>query len=173
MVVPRERLGPVVRTLYARHSYEEPAFDLYPLLELAGRGAVAMGRVGLLRRPTRGTTLLARLRGHVDLSGAMVVGNLRRRFRSVTVVAGAAGVRSFRDPESLVLTGELKHHDALELRRRGITAVHLGHYASERPVLEILRARVQRSVPGLRAELARCDRSPFARASPRGRPRSR
>jgi dinuclear metal center YbgI/SA1388 family protein len=165
MVVPRDRLGPVVQTLYARHSYEEPAFDLYPLHELAGRAVVGMGRVGLLRRPARGTGLLARLRGHVDLSDALVVGDLRRRFRSVTVAAGAAGVRSFCDAESLVLTGELKHHEALELQRRGITAVHLGHYASERPVLDILRARLHESVPGLRAELARSDRSPFARAS--------
>ncbi len=162
MVVPRERLGPIVRALYATHSYEEPAFDLYPLHEAAGRGAVGMGRVGLLARPQRGTQLVARLGRHVDLSAALVVGDLKRRFRSVTAAAGAFGIEAFRDSDSIVLTGEFKHHDALELQRRGVTAVHLGHYASERPVLNWLRTWLRRSLPALRLGMAASDRAPLA-----------
>ncbi len=161
MIVPRHRVGPVVRVLYAHHPYEEPAFDLLPLHNLTGRGQVGLGRVGLLRRPTRGTQLVAQLRGHVDLSGASVVGALTRRFRAVTAAAGSFGVRSFRDPDALVLTGEFKHHDALELLRRGITAVHLGHYASERPALTRLRQHLAAACPGVRFTLARSDSAPF------------
>lgn len=162
MVVPQARLGLVVRALYATHSYEEPAFDVYPLHETPDRAAVGMGRVGVLRKPERGRVLLRKLAPRVDLSGATIVGKLDRRFRSVTAAAGAFGVRAFHDPESLVLTGEFKHHDALELLRRGITAIHLGHYASERPVLDLLRARLRKAIPGLRAEIARSDRVPFS-----------
>lgn len=161
MVVPKPRLGAVVRSLYATHSYEEPAFDVYPLAVPVGRAAVGMGRVGVLKTPQRGTTLLAKLRGRVDLSCAQVVGDLKRRFRSVTAAAGAFGVAAFRDIESLVLTGEFKHHDALELQRRRITAVHLGHYASERPALNVVRAHLARHVRGLRPEIARADRAPL------------
>jgi dinuclear metal center YbgI/SA1388 family protein len=162
MVLPRDRLSPVVRALYAAHSYEEPAFDVYPVHEPAGRGAAGMGRVGVLRRPQRGTDLVARLGKHVDLACALVVGNLKRRFRSVTVAAGLFGVRAFRDPDSLVLTGEFKHHDALELQRRDVTAVHLGHYASERPVLDWLRTWLRKSLPAVRLEIARSGRAPFS-----------
>lgn len=162
MVLPRARLGPVVRALFAAHSYEEPAFDIYPLHEAAGRGAVGLGRVGVLRRRERGTELLARLRRRVDLSCALVVGSLQRRFRSVTAAAGAFGIQAFRDPESLVLTGEFKHHDALELQRRGVTAVHLGHYASERPVLDWLRSWLRESLPATRLAVAVADHAPFA-----------
>ena len=164
MVVPHARLGPVVRALYASHSYEEPAFDVYPLHEMPERAAVGMGRVGVLRKPERGRVLLQKLGGHVDLACATIVGKLNRRFRSVTAAAGAFGVRAFRDPASLILTGEFKHHDALELQRRGVTVVHLGHYASERPVLDLLRVRLRKGVPGLRAEIARSDRAPFSPA---------
>jgi putative NIF3 family GTP cyclohydrolase 1 type 2 len=125
---------------------------------------VGMGRVGVLRKPERGRVLLQKLASHVDLSAATIVGRLDRRFRSVTAAAGAFGVRAFHNPESLVLTGEFKHHDALELQRRGVTAVHLGHYASERPVLDLLRAHLRKDVPGLRAEIARSDCPPFAPA---------
>lgn len=161
MIVPRPRLGAVVRALYAGHSYEEPAFDVYPLHETPGRGAVGMGRVGVLKRPRRGDRLLRKLGQRVDLSCALVVGDLRRAFGSVTAAGGAFGVRAFDDPDSLVLTGEIKHHEALELRRRGITAVCLGHYASERPALEVVRAKLAASLKGVRFEIARADRSPL------------
>jgi len=161
MVVSRGKLGGVIAALYANHSYEEPAFDLVPLHEPVARGEAGMGRVGRLRRPQTGTALLKRLGEHVDLSCVLVVGDLKRRFDSVTVAAGAFGVRSFHDPQSLVITGEFKHHDALELCRRGITAVHLGHYASERPVLDVVRAHLKRRVRGLRVGIARADRAPF------------
>jgi len=162
MVVPRARLGEVVRALYATHSYEEPAFDLYPLHETPGRAGIGMGRVGILPRPERGDALLGKLRRHVDLSAALVVGRLKRSFRSVTAAAGAFGVRAFTDTDSLVLTGEFKHHDALELQKRGVTAVHLGHYASERPALESLRARLSERVAGVTFETARADKSPLS-----------
>ncbi|MGD8452506.1 MAG: Nif3-like dinuclear metal center hexameric protein [Phycisphaerae bacterium] len=161
-VVPRAQLGDVVRALYAHHSYEEPAFDVYPVHETPGRAATGMGRVGQLARPQRGTTLVQRLADRVDLSCATVVGDLRRSFRSVTAAAGAFGVKAFNDPDSLVFTGEFKHHDALALQRRGVTAVQLGHYASERPALEVLRGRLKTRVAGVRFELARADRSPLA-----------
>lgn len=170
MVVPRSPLAAVVRALYANHSYEEPAFDVYPLYEPVGRGDVGLGRVGVLKRPERGDTLVRKLGRRVDLSAATVVGDLKRRFRSLTVAAGAFGVASFRDPDSLVLTGEFKHHDALELQRRGITAVHLGHYASERPVLEVVRGHLLKSLPSLRSAIARADRGPLLPA-PWSRPR--
>jgi dinuclear metal center YbgI/SA1388 family protein len=162
MVVPQACLNAVVRALYANHSYEEPAFDLHPLHEVPARGQVGMGRVGLLRQPQRGRALLRRLAKHVDLSCATCLGDLNRSFRSVTAAAGAFGVQAFREPASLVVTGELKHHDALTLLRRGVTAICLGHYASERPVLPVLRARLARELKGLPATIARADRPPFA-----------
>lgn len=162
MVVPANRLGEVVRTLYATHSYEEPAFDLTPLTEFAGRGQVGLGRVGQLAKPTPGRALIAALRkGGVDLSAAQQVGDLKRRFASVTVAAGSFSSRSFRDPGTLVITGELKHHDALDLLRRGITAVCLGHYASERPVLAVVQARLRASLARMQVRISNRDCAPL------------
>ena len=161
MIVPRRRGDGVVRALHAAHSYEEPAFDLYPLHKLGGRGATGVGRVGRLEKPRSGTTLLRTLSGSVDLSIATCVGNLKRPFDSVTAAAGAFGVRRFTDPDSLVLTGEFKHHDALDLLRRGVTAVCLGHYASERLALGALRKRLATRLKGVSVAIARSDRAPF------------
>ena len=161
MVVPKRAVGDVVRALYAHHSYEEPAFDLYPLCEVAGRGQVGLGRVGVLKRPTKGTRLVQRLGKHVDLSVASVVGDLRQGFDTVTAAAGAFGVRDFADPRCLYITGEFKHHDALTLLRRGVTAVCLGHFASEQLVLSDLQRRLKTHLCSARVAIARASRSPF------------
>lgn len=161
MVAPRERIGAIVRALYANHSYEEPAFDLYPLRSIGGRGKRGMGRVGELKAPMTGRDLVKRLAAGVDLSVATCVGNLRRRFRSVTVAAGAFGVERFRDPDSLIVTGEFKHHEALTLLRRGVTAICLGHYASERLVLGALVRRLRAALKTSKIAIAKSDRSPF------------
>jgi len=161
MVVPRERLSAAVRALYANHPYEEPAFDLYPLDELPARGEIGMGRVGRLPRPQRGYALLDQLAERVDLAAAQVVGSLKRVFSTVTAAAGAFGVNAFRDADSLVLTGEIKHHEALELKCRGVTAVQLGHYASERPALGVLRARLAGRLRGVACRIARADAAPL------------
>lgn len=162
MVLPASRLGPVVRALYAAHSYEEPAFDLYPVHELRARGQAGMGRVGRLRKPLRGRAILERLRKHVDLSAAAAVGDLRRRFARVTAAAGSFGTQAHRDCDSLVVTGELRHHEALELLARDVTAICLGHYASERPVLAYLQRRLRQLAPEVRVEISTADRSPLA-----------
>lgn len=161
MVVPTERLGDVIRRLHAVHTYEEPAYDVIPLHSLDGRGAAGMGRIGRLARPRSGRELVRQLRSRVDLSTAQVVGTLDREFSSVTAAAGSFGVHAFRDADSLVLTGEFKHHDALDLLRRGVTAIALGHYASERPALESLAARL--ADEGFEVQVAASDCSPLRR----------
>ncbi len=165
MIVPRARIGEVVRAVYAHHPYEEPAFDLNPLHTPEARGAAGLGRVGRLRRPQRGAALLRSLGKIADLTRADAVGDVRRRFKSVTAAAGSFGVRQFRDADSLVITGEFKHHDALDLLRRGIAAVCLGHDASERPVLPVVQRRLRLALPGLRVSIARADRSPLRRVT--------
>lgn len=162
MIVPRRCVAEVVRILYARHSYEEPAFDLYPLHEVADRGATGMGRVAQLTKPATGIALLKQLGRITDLRGARTVGNLRRRFASVAAAAGSFGVREFCDPDCLYLTGEFKHHDALDLLRRGITAVAMSHYASERPALERAVIELRRRVAGCTVRIAKHDADPFA-----------
>jgi len=161
MIVPRRSVGEAVRALYAAHPYEEPAFDLYPTRWIAGRGRVGLGRVGVLRKPTRGAELVKRLAAGVDMSIATTVGDLKRRFKSVTAGAGAFGASRFRDPDSLAVTGEFKHHDALDLLRRGVTSVCLGHYASEALVLDVLCRKIRKALKGVSITKARADRSPF------------
>lgn len=165
MILPRSKLNAVVRTLYAEHGYEEPAFDLIPLHAVAGRGAAGAGRLARLRSPQIGTRLLRRLGGIASLREAYCVGDLRRRFTHVAAAAGSFGVERFRDPDTLYITGEFKHHDALSLLRRMVTAIALGHDESERPGVIRLADQLQsmlKNVAVLRADADRSPRTPLS-----------
>jgi putative NIF3 family GTP cyclohydrolase 1 type 2 len=79
-------------------------------------------------------------------------------------VVGAAGTLPFRIPLGLndvIITGEIRHHDALAIDRHGCTAIALGHWASEHPVLESLVHRLQAMLPGVSVTASESDKDPF------------
>jgi putative NIF3 family GTP cyclohydrolase 1 type 2 len=61
-----------------------------------------------------------------------------------------------------MLTGELRHHDALRAVAGGLTVVCALHSASERPVLTALQRRLMGKLPGVAVACSTADREPFA-----------
>lgn len=166
MVAPRSCLPEVIDALLKAHPYEEPAYDIYSLVEPPSFG---IGRVG--RLPARST-----LGGLAETLGARtgspiidIVGAGKARLSRAAVCVGAAGSLPLEKPRSagcdVVVTGEIRHHEALTLLRMGKTAIALGHWESERPVLDPLARRLCQLVPGLNARVSKKDAGPFARIS--------
>jgi len=161
-VVPRDRLGRAVAAMLAAHSYEEVAYDVYPMLDVPGD--VGLGRVGELEPPATVPQLIGRIRRALRVKTVGLIGPRPGRLRRVAVAAGAAGslVRQvIRQGCQFFLTGELNHHHALELREAGVTAACVGHSHSERLALPHLAALLRRRRPGLHVALSRADRDPF------------
>lgn len=160
-VVPAGRVPQVVAALRAAHPYEEPAFDLYPLQSRPVRG---IGRVGRLAKQVTLKALAQRIRRAAGVPHVQVVGAPNQRLNRVIVAVGSAGglpLRAVRGVEDVIITGEMRHHDALTLRRSGGAAVCLGHWASERPVLAVLRRRLRELLAGVSIALSEADRDPF------------
>jgi dinuclear metal center YbgI/SA1388 family protein len=160
-IVPRKGLAAVVSALRAAHPYEEPAFDLYSLKPQPTSG---IGRVGHLPKPFAISALAKRLGRSTQAANIQIVGKPQQYVDQVVVVAGAAGSLPFQFPlteNDAIITGELRHHDALTIRRIGCGAVVLGHWASERPVLAPLATRLSKSMPDVQFQVSRADADPF------------
>lgn len=161
VVVPSPRLPDAVRAMMAAHPYDEPAFDIYPLEARPQRG---IGRFGQFARPTTLGSLARKLKRSTGGTCVQTVGPKDRRLTRGVIVVGAAGSLPFRTDltrETVVVTGEMRHHDALSILRQDCCAIALGHWASERPILAPLAERLESMVPGLSVAVSKSDADPF------------
>jgi len=146
----------------AAHPYEEPAFDIYPLKGPPERG---IGRVGRLPKPIALAALARKLKNALATPCVQIVGDARAQVQRAIILVGAAGSLPFQAQPAdgdVIITGEIRHHDALAFLRRGAAAIALGHWTSERPVLRSVADRVMAALPGIVAQLSASDQEPFA-----------
>lgn len=162
VIVSERRLPEVIAALRGAHPYEEPAFDTYPLEPAPVPG---IGRVGQLPEGTKLGGLAAQLTARTQSRVTALVGDRERTVRTAAICVGATGrlpLEKWRSAASdVIITGEMSHHDALTLLRRGQSAIALGHWESERPALTDLRARLAAELPGIEIVLSAADRGPF------------
>ncbi|MCH8146719.1 MAG: Nif3-like dinuclear metal center hexameric protein [Planctomycetes bacterium] len=160
-VVPGTALSKVVTSLIAAHSYDEPAYDIYPIQPTPVRG---IGRHGQLPEGSTLGELARKLKRATSASTAQIVGPADRKIERAVIVVGAAGSLPFRmklSASDVIITGEIRHHEALTIQRLGCTAIALNHWTSERPVLPTLGNRMEELLPGVTALVSKSDREPF------------
>lgn len=160
-IVPQRRLADVVASMRRLHPYEEPAFDLF---DLRPEPVAGIGRIGHLPGPVRLAALAQTLGRKTGAKSIQTVGEEKQFVERVITVAGAAGSLPFQRPLSerdCIVTGEMRHHDALTIRRIGCSAIVLGHWWSERPVLGPLAKRLSQCLPSTKFSVSKLDADPF------------
>lgn len=124
-----------------------------------------VGRFGTLEEPE---TLGGFARRVESLLGkrADVAGELNAPVRRVAVLggSGASAIRpALEERADVLLTGEVKHSDAIDAHTLGLNLIVAGHYETERVVLEPLIRRLQNECFTVQYQLSRADGSPFVR----------
>lgn len=161
-VVPESKLASVVAAMRQAHSYEEPAFDLYPVSVIPPWGE---GRMGEFAKPMPLNELVARVKQELSTSGVQLVGESNKRIRHMAMACGAAGEflnDAIKAQADCFLTGEMRFHDALSARAAGIAVILPGHYATERPGIEDLAIRLGQAFPTCMVWASRSERDPLA-----------
>jgi dinuclear metal center YbgI/SA1388 family protein len=151
----------VVAALRKAHSYEEPAFDVYPLKP--ERSGVGEGRVGRLPRPQPLGEFAQAVKAALQAGAVQVVGDPAGAVEKVAVVCGAGGEYfsdALRARVDVFLTGEMRFHDYLNAQAQGIALCLPGHYATERFGVEELAVRLQGQYPTLQVWPSRRERDP-------------
>ena len=161
VVCPEAKVEVVVAALRQAHSYEEPAFDVYPLKP--GASQRGDGRVGLLPQPTALGDLARRTKEQLRSGPVQLIGDAARTVRRVAIVCGAGGEMmpdALRTGADVFLTGEMRFHDYLAAQAQGLALLLPGHYATERFAVEELARRIQEQVSGLNVWASRRESDP-------------
>lgn len=162
VVCPDERVDRVVDAMRRAHSYEEPAYDVYPLRP--GRGTQGIGRLGLLQSPTALERFAETVRSRLSANMVQVVGDSKKLVQRVAVVCGAGAdllhVASAKKADVFV-TGEARFHDCVAAHARSMALVLPGHFATERPGVEDLAMRLQIQFPAALVWASRREADPL------------
>jgi dinuclear metal center YbgI/SA1388 family protein len=161
VVCPEGAVDQVVAAMRRAHSYEEPAYDVYPLRPAPS--AVGEGRVGKLPQP-QPLRQLAQAVGKALGGGPLqVVGDPEHEAARVALACGAAGeflTDAARAGADVFLTGEMRFHDYLRAQAQGVALLLPGHYATERcGALELARL-LRQEWPELEVWASRRERDP-------------
>ncbi len=131
-IVPQNMLEAVISQMKAAHPYEEVAYDLYPL-QNQGQ-AYSLGRIGKLAAAQSLQEFCAHVKDRLQLDNLRVVGNWHDKVQKIAVVSGAGAsfipvVRAHNC--DLLVTGDLKYHEALDAEAQGVAVIDAGHQGTE------------------------------------------
>jgi dinuclear metal center YbgI/SA1388 family protein len=162
VICSAEQIDVVIAAMRKAHSYEEPAYDVYPLRPaLAGVGE---GRVGKLSGPTSLGELAKSVQKVLGANSVQIVGSVTDPMQTVAIVCGAGGEilsDALKSKADVFLTGEMRFHDCLTAQAAGLKILQAGHFATERFGMEELANRLQTDFPELKVWASSRERDPL------------
>ncbi len=162
VLCPDTLAEPVVAAMRAAHSYEEPAYDVYPLRRQ--RAPLGEGRIGSLPAPLPLADFARLVKTALAASSVQIVGAHQAAVQRIAIACGAAGefrADAHAQKADAFVTGETRFHDCLAAEADRIALVLPGHYASERPGIEALANMLATQFPSLAVWPSRCERDPL------------
>lgn len=130
----------ILTAMKTAHPYEEVAFDLY---RLENEGvAYCPGRRGKLAAGTKLIDYAALIKKVLGKDSVRMVGDPLRAIETVAVISGSGA--SFIDNcvkqgIDLLVTGDLKYHDAKNAEAAGLALIDAGHQGTEQIVVPLLK----------------------------------
>lgn len=134
----------VLGAMRSAHPYEEAAYDIYPLIN-RGR-TYSMGRIGCLRQPCALDDLAIKVKEVFKCEGLRVVGSGEQMVQRVALISGSGGSMLPRlNPNiaDVVITGDVKYHEAQKARLNGINIIDAGHQELEKHMISMVKKVLQ------------------------------
>ncbi|MCW2278661.1 Nif3-like dinuclear metal center hexameric protein [Heliophilum fasciatum] len=139
-IVRKSQLSRVLKAMLKAHPYEEVAYDVYGLVN---RGpAQGLGRYGWLAQSMTVEDLVDLVKSRLSIPALRWIGRDRQRIVRKIALCGGSGMSLLRPASmqgaDLLLTGDVKYHEAQMALELGIDVLDAGHYATEQPVIAAL-----------------------------------
>jgi dinuclear metal center YbgI/SA1388 family protein len=144
-ILPRALVNKALDKLRRAHPYEEVACDLIPLANR--RSDVGLGRIGRLAEPCSLENFAARVKSALDCKALRLAGGEPKSVTKVAVCGGSGASltsEAARQGADVLVTGDVKYHEARLAESLGLALVDAGHFATERIVVPDLAALVGR-----------------------------
>ena len=131
-IVSEKLLNSVIKAMLKVHPYEEVAYDIYPLANKKSLGG--MGRIGITNK-TNFEEFLTFIAEKLELKDFRYGGNLVSPIKKVAVISGSGGsywAKAKFAGADVLLTGDIKYHEAVSMIESGLNFIDAGHFETER-----------------------------------------
>jgi dinuclear metal center YbgI/SA1388 family protein len=148
ILLDRANLPQALKSLIAVHPYEEPAYDIYPLHNQGKESG--LGRIGSLPDTTTLAEYAAWVAAQLGAPGTRFVGAPDAPVKKVALCSGsgASVMRSAkRAGANVLVTGDVKYHEARDAEDLGIGLIEAGHFHTEIIMAAEVQARLQKMLP--------------------------
>lgn len=152
VLVPADRLSRVIDALLEAHPYEEVAYDIYLLHNKNNK--ISLGVKGILEEPIPLKDFSKVVKEKLSVSQLRVVGNPNKLIKTVGIIGGS-GSSEFNKVKGIVdilITGDMKYHQALEAEELNFAIIDAGHFYTEYPIVEEIKNYLIKKFPLLDVE---------------------
>lgn len=133
VIVEESKLRSVVKKMLQHHPYEEPAYDVIPLLRQQQNG-LGLGRVGKLQEPMSLASFAELVKKNLRVPALRFVGNPEKEIETVAVLGGDGNkyiTAAKRQGADVLVTGDMYYHVAQDAEAMDLALIDPGHHMEE------------------------------------------
>jgi dinuclear metal center YbgI/SA1388 family protein len=138
-IVTEKFLKKVIKAMIEAHPYEEAAYDVYSVENTTKEYGFA--KVGKLEKEMSVSEFSEKLKLALNTSFVKMVGNPEKKIRTVAVSSGAySEITQMAKAKKVdvIVTGDLKYHDAQDILECEMCAIDAGHFATEDIIVSVI-----------------------------------
>lgn len=138
-IMPTKIVNKVLKALLKAHPYEEVAYDLYKLENTINENG--LGRIGVLEKPLTMEKFLEKVKTLLKLQNVRFVGNSDKIIKKVAICSGSGAefiVKSAYQGADVIITGDVKYHEAQQALENDINIIDAGHFGTEYHMAELV-----------------------------------
>lgn len=136
--------------------------DIYPL-DICKKDK-GLGRVGNLHFPLKSGEFIDRIKRVFNTQALRLIGNFPDEIRRVAIFNGSYDKTLYhciKKKADVLITGDVKYHDARDIVDAGFCAVDAGHYESENAAMERFTVHLSQKITEVEFVLSKEDINPF------------
>ncbi|WP_277656983.1 Nif3-like dinuclear metal center hexameric protein [Seleniivibrio woodruffii] len=141
-IIEKSKVKNLINKVVEAHPYEEVAYDVYPL---EGGAEYGLGRIASFETPMPLSGFLDKVRFALGSDTLRInTADLSARVKRFAVVtgSGASMWKKCVGRADVLVTGDMKHHEALDAQEAGIVIVDAGHFHTERIFMKYLAEKI-------------------------------
>ncbi|PTF44250.1 Nif3-like dinuclear metal center hexameric protein [Staphylococcus chromogenes] len=115
--------------IHEAHPYETPVYDFIPLTKNLNQG---LGMIGKLEKSYSVESFINHLKTTLNMPSIRFIGDSETEINTVAIIGGAGiGYEqlAFEKGADVFITGDIKHHEALDAKIAGVNLIDINHYS--------------------------------------------